>query len=90
MGSFSTPTEQLDATSAAEKGPAISDSGSPALAADRGGGVSLTRHHQRHHPVHARLTCTVAEGEAQPPPGAVEHHVEAFHDRGANHQAVDG
>lgn len=37
MGSFSTPTEQLAATSAAEKGPAISDSGSPALAADRRG-----------------------------------------------------
>lgn len=35
------------------------------------------------------LTCAGAEGEAQPPLGAVEDHVEAFHHRGSDHQPVD-
>lgn len=34
------------------------------------------------------LTCTAAECEAQSPLGAVEHHVEAFHNSSADHQAV--
>lgn len=42
-----------------------------------------------HQSVRLRLTCAAAEGEAQSALGAVEHHVEALHDGGADHQTVD-
>lgn len=41
-------------------------------------------------PTPAGPTCTGAEGEAQPPLGAVKHHVEALHHGGADHQPVHG
>lgn len=35
------------------------------------------------------LTCTIAEGKAQPPLGTVEDHVETFHHSRTDHQTVD-
>lgn len=51
-------------------------------------------HHQQHCRNNVKiefghLTCTIAEGEAQPPLGTVEDHVETFHHSCTDHQTID-
>lgn len=45
---------------------------------------------QTHRGLMCILTCTVAKCEAQPPLGAIKHHVEAFHNGRTDHQPVHG